>query len=639
MDDASRARELHGTGRLDAAEGLYRATLLARPDDLLLRRDYAILLMQSRREAESAALIDRPDVLARADAEMLSILALCLRATGKFDRAFDIATRIVEADPSGSLGWLLLGSLQVQRGEARAAETTLRRCIAIEPGLAEAWHYLGESLQTQGRWDEAISAYQVSSRQQPAEILNIATCHELAGRIVQATAGYEAAHRLMPHRADVLSRLAQARAMQCESDAETAATAALSRVLDRPLAGDDAPEPFILSFLDVDDASKAALLRRHAERIQASATPMVATGNVAARSDTRIHIGYLSADFGPHAVGELVRGHFAAHDRSRFHVSGYSLKRHAGATADEIRQGFDAFTDCETLSDQAIAEAIRSDGIDVLIDMAGFTHGARPNVLARRPAPLQLGWLGFIHGHNAPWLDALLMDAHVLPAEMPWPYEDRIVRLEGSLFPGSPVTAGKPDRARFGLPGDVPLLASFNNAYKLDAPLVRAWVTILQRAPEAHLAVYLPLVARDGFLAQWAAIDAPRDRLHIIDKLPIDQQSARAASCDLSLDAFRYQGGATSMNALASGLPILALAGRSPLARLSAGLNRFLGLDELVCDDIASYISCAASLANDPSRLRRLRPLVQERVVLHGVFDPRRAAAAIEHAIEALLER
>ncbi|MCR6662828.1 MAG: tetratricopeptide repeat protein [Luteimonas sp.] len=639
MDDASRARELHGTGRLDAAEGLYRTALLARPDDLLLRRDYAILLMQSRREAESAVLIDRPDVLARADAEMLSILAVCLRATGKFDRAFNIATRIVEADPSASLGWLMLGSLQMQRGEAHAAEAALRRCIAIEPDLAEAWHYLGESLHTQGRWDEAITAYQMSSRQQPSEIFNIAICHELAGRILQATAGYEAAHRLMPHRADVLARLAQTRAAQCQSDAEAAATTRLAGVLDRPLAWDDAPEPFILSFLDIDDVAKATLLRRHAKRIHATATPMVATGNIRSRADARIRIGYLSADFDPHAVGELVRAHFAAHDRSRFHVSGYSLKRHAGSTADEIRRGFDAFIDCETLADQAIADAIRSDGIDVLIDMAGFTHGARPVVLARRPAPLQLGWLGFIHGHNAPWLDALLVDEYVLPSDLAWPYEDKVVHLEGSLFPGSPITVGKPDRARFDLPGDVPLLASFNNAYKLDATLIRAWGTILQRSPEAHMAVYLPDVAREGFLTQWPAIDAPRERLHIIDKLPIDQQSARAASCDLLLDAFRYQGGATSMSALGSGLPILALAGRSPLARLSAGLNRFLGLEELTCDDMESYISRAASLANDPSRLRQLRPLVQERVVLHGLFNPRRAAAAIEHAIEALLER
>ncbi|MCW5611658.1 MAG: tetratricopeptide repeat protein [Rubrivivax sp.] len=634
---AERARELHGGGQLAAAEPLYRAALQAEPQDLGLTRDLAVLLMQARREAEAAALLDRPDLLARADADLLTVLALCLRACGRHERALQVAQQLVTIDAGASLGWLLLGSLQVLLGAAGPGEAALRRCVAIEPALAEAWHYLGESLQQQGRWDEAIAAYGVAARRQPADGINVATCHELAGRLATAETGYRDMLRLMPGRADLLARLAQVQAMQCRFEAEAATTAALAQALGRPLAADDAPEPFIVAWLDLDPAVRAATLRRHARRIQTAVTPLPPAAR-GPRGGGPLRLGYLSADFGPHAVGELVRGHFAAHDRSRFQVTGYSLRAHQGPVAEEIRRGFDAVVDCDGLSDRAVAEAIRADGIDVLIDMAGFTHGARPRILAMRPAPLQLGWLGFVHGHQAPWLDALLLDEHVRPADLSWPYEDRVVGLPGTLLPGSPFPAGRRNRARFGWPEDAVVLASFNNAYKLGPPLLAAWAEILRRAPRAILVVYLPAAAREGFLRQWSAQGGAGDRLHLVDKLPGDQHADRCAGCDLLLDAFRYQGGATSMQAVASSLPVLTWGGGvTPLQRLGVSLNRFLGLDDLVCPDAGGYVDRAVELCNDSAQLQAVRDRLRVQAAQRGLFDARRAAAAIEQAVLGLV--
>ncbi len=589
--------------------------------------------MQARREAEAVSLIDDPVTLEQGDADTLSILALCLRAMGRYDRSGDIAERITLREPTLSLGWLLQGSAQVRQGRFRDAEASLRRCIGIEQALFEAWHYLGESLQAQGRWDEAIAAYATSAQQMPADAFNVALCHEYAGRIELAERHYSAVQRMMPRRADVLARLAYAQAMLCLHDREPSSSSALADVLDRPLADDDAPEPFVLAVLDLDVATKAAALGRHSSRIRRSIEPLPPT-RPARRPDGRIHIAYLSADLGPHAVGELSCCHFAAHDRGRFRVSAYSLRSHQGEAAEVIRTGVDSFVECDGLGDEAVAEAIRADGVDVLIDMGGFTHGARPAVLARRPSPLQLGWLGFIHGHQAPWLDALLLDRHVWPGSRHWPYEDRIMLLEGCLFPGSPVAPGTRDRARFGLPEDVAVLASFNNTHKLSAPLIQAWSTILGLAPEAHLMVYVPNSARKGFLRQWDSAGGPAERLHMVEQISAKAQADRAASCDLFLDAFRYQGGATAMNAIGNGLPVLSRAdGESPLARLSLSINRFLGMDELVCDGLDSYVELAAAFANDSGRLSRVRAKLQERAVSCGLFDPRRVASSIEQGI------
>lgn len=633
MNESRRARELHARGDLRSAEPLYRSALAAHPGDLPLRRDFCSLLMQSGREREAIALVDQPDVLGRADADLLLMLALCLRRSGMLNRALEISKRINRLSPSDAGGWLLRGSIQMHLGEHKDAESALRECIALEPGSGEAWHYLGESLQAQRRWDEAIAAYTISARSQPAEIFNIATCHEQAGRIRNAMEDYQSAHRLLPSRADVLARLAQTQTLLCLHDEAAATTAALARVLRKPLADDDVPEPFILSYLGIDEDLKSASLHRSSQRILRATAPLREPAARPARGHRPVRLGYISADFGPHAVGELVRSHFAAHDRSRVRVSGYSLHSHSGSIADEISLGFDSFRDCSGLGDAAVAQAIRTDGIDVLIDLSGFTGGGRPNVLALRPAPLQLGWLGFIHGHNAPWLDGLLMDEHLVPSGAEWPYEDTIIRLPGTLFPGSPKPPGKRDRGKFSLPDDAPVLASFNNSYKLTAELIQAWCTILQQAPRAHLLVYLPEPARPGFLRVWRSFSGPAGRLHLADKLSIEEHSDRAASCDLFLDAFRYQGGATSMNAVQNGLPVLAVAGATPLARLSVSINRFLGLEELVCRNAQDYVRRAVALANEPSKLQELRERLRSNVIARGLFNPRRSAAVIEETV------
>lgn len=637
MNEAARARQLHAAGQMQEAASLYRVALEGSPDDVRLRRDFAALLMQARREAEAIELLDDPVLGEEADLDTLLILALCLRATRQFDRACVIAQEVVNAFPQIAMGWLLLGSAHVSLGKGRQAEHALRRCLALDASLPEAWHYLGECLQAQARWYEAISAFEVSARHQPGEVFNIALCQERAGLLELAEANYRKATQLMPGRADVLARLAQVQALRCRSGDEAETSRALAQALSSDMADDDAPEPFVLAFLDLDESLKARALQRHCDRLLPTANATSHSPDRAARG-RRIRIGYLSADFGAHAVGELVRGHLSAHDHTHFQVHAYSLGPPGDAATEEIRSGSDGFLDCEGMGDSELETAIRSDGIDVLIDLGGFTHGARPGVLARRPASLQLGWLGFIHGHQAPWLDGLLMDAHVAPRGHPWPYRDRIVHLPGTMFPGSPTARGQRDRDRFGLPEDAFVLASFNSPYKLTPALLHAWARIMRLAPAAHLMAYIPEAAREGFFQQWSASGGPVDRLHVVGAVSLAEQASRAASCDLFLDAFRYQAGATAMNAIGNGLPVLSLgSGQTPLSRLSVSLNRYLGMDELVCRDIDEYASSAATLANDRAKSNDLRARLESRVLSRGLFDPRRAARSLEQAIRDLM--
>ncbi len=633
MNKTQHARELHASGQLDAAKRAYQDALRSSPDDIGLRRDFAVLLMQSGSEAEAASLLDQSEVLAVADADLLSILALCLRATGQYQRALDVSRETTTRDPRNALGWMLLGSLMVSTGSAASAQEPLQRALALEPHFGEAWHYLGESLQALRQWDRAIYAYHRASTQHPTEIINIALCQYLSGRMDMALRDFGAAHRMLPERTDILAQLAHCQAMLCQYDSEEKSVAALTTLLEASTGHSPEPEPFLLSTLAVPETLKAESIRRYSQAILNEAqfvqpiakAPKQPTGQ-------RIRIGYLSADLGEHAIGTLVREHFAAHDRNRFEVFGYSLTGTRTLHA-AIISGFDTLVDVSALDDDGLAKLIAHDCIDALIDMSGFTLGARPAVLACRPARVQLGWLGFIHGQQAPWLDGLLLDAHVQPAGKHWNYSDKPILLEGTLFPASTAHPGVRNRARFGLPEDAPVLASFNNTYKLCSRLIGSWSKILTQADTAHLMVFAPPVACDGFLQQWKASGGPVERLHLVDKVELDEQADRAASCDLFLDAFRYQAGATAIHAISNGLPLLCVEGPTPLARLGSGINRFLGMDQLVCRDVDEYVERAVRLAKSPILLSEQRQRLRRQAAVHHLFDPRRAAASIEAVV------
>lgn len=635
MDDAAQARRLHASGDVRGASAHYRRALAAKPGDPALRRDFAALLLQAGRSAEAVPLLRQAVASSADDVRAATMLALALRGLGDIAGGRDAAARALASDPRDPLALLAAGSLAVMAGEARLAEPWLRASVAAEPRLFEAWHWLGEALQAQHRWQAAAAAYRQAMAGHPGEAMNLGICAERAGDLAAAREAYLRAHAAAPARADMLVRLAQVEAMACRfEDSRRHASMAAERLQTGGV--DDLPEPFPLSWLGIGEDATRRALERQAARVSARARMLPPLDAGAGRAaGKRIRIGYLSADFGRHAVGTLLAGHFAAHDPDRFDVHAYSLRRHDDEVAEAIREGCDEFVDCEAMTSDAIAQRMRDDGVDVLFDLGGYTAGARPEILALRPCALQLGWLGFIHGHQAPWLDGLVLDHHVQPDGASWPWSDRVLRLDTFMLPAGPMPAGTADRAAFGLPEGVPLLASFNNSYKLDEALVVAWTRILREAPDAHLLVYLPDAARAAFLGAWTRLGGDPHRLHPCGHLPPARQADRAASCDLFLDAFRYQAGATGIAAAAAGLPLLSRRGDGALARLGAGLNSFLGLDDvLVCAGTEDYVAQAAALARDPARLAALRVRTKAAVASRGLLDPRRGAAAIERLVK-----
>jgi predicted O-linked N-acetylglucosamine transferase (SPINDLY family) len=644
-DERERAFAWHRAGNLAGAETLYRRLLAASPDDFEIAHNLGMLLAQAGRN--EAALLVLRDLVARAPtiSESWLLCAMVCRRLGRNEEGLRAATAAVQLNGRDSMGLCLLGNLQVSCGDYHRGEATLRRALEIEPGLAEAWCSLGIALHRQNRFQEAIHAYRRALVPGAGNMIihyNIGLCADAMGDLPTAYTEFSVALQVAPERLDVRTRLANVQAMLCDFAGEERSVATMEKLLATPerLAPDDQAQPFVLLFLPLSIASRRQILRSYVDKVRREAAGLSAPRRPTrvAGSDRPLRIGYLSPDFGEHAVGTLIQDVFAAHDRNLVSVHGYSLTPRPGPVADSIREGCDVFREVHALSTQALAETIMADAIDILVDLGGFTLGTRPAVMALRPAPLQMGYLGFIHSSGAPWMDYIILDGQVAPPGADVDFSEAIIRLPGTMLPApAELETGSADRPRFGLPEGVPLFASFNNAYKLDHELLAAWVEIARRLPEARFVVYLPPPARSRFLATWQQLGGQPDSILPVSKLPPAEHAQRAASCDLFLDAFRYSAGATGMAALAAGLPILCRQGQQPVARMGVSLNRFLGLESLICADTQTYIERAVEIGRSGAvgLKQELAAAIQSR----GLLDPARTARGLEAAYLAAWQR
>jgi len=596
-----------------------------------------VLLLQSERPGAAAERLEALMATASPPPGTALLLATACRTLGRIARGLELMDGVLAAQPRDAAAWVLAGSLRTLAGDAAGGEAALRRALQFDARHAEAMSWLAIALHRQQRWPEAVELYRrvlAAAPQDATARYNLALGLEQTGDWAGARAELEKVVAQRPQRLDARARLANLQALLCDFEGEAQSVRVLETLLAAPsaLEPDDQLEPFVLTFLPLSPRACAAGLARYVDKVAGEAASLPPVARPPRAPSRPLRLGYLSADFGDHAVGGLVRDHFAAHDRARGWVHGYSLRRHAGPTAEVLRAGFDRFLDAEALPTVALAQRIADDGIDVLIDLSGYTLAARPAVLALRPAPVQLGWLGFIHDYGAPWIDGLLLDAVLAPD--PAAFRSRVLQLPGSCLPAARRTPFAPGRrADFGLPPRGPLLASFNNSYKLDAALLDAWRAIADELPDAHFAVYVPDGARAGLAAAWARRGGRPERLVFVPKLEPAAHLARSACCDLFLDAFRYQAGATAVAALEAGLPVVSLAGATPLARLGASLSRALGMEELVAANAAQWTARVAALAGDPVGLAQTREKLAQAIEQTAFFDPSRVARAIEQAI------
>lgn len=342
-----------------------------------------------------------------------------------------------------------------------------------------------------------------------------------------------------------------------------------------------------------------------------------------------IRIGYLSPDFRNHPVALLIGDMFSWHDRERFRVFGYSIGPDDGSPARaRVVAGCDAFVDLNDLEDEAAAALIANDRIDILVDLVGYLDRARPGILARRPAPLQVSWMAYLATSGAPWLDYVVADVVALPEDLAACFSEKQIRLPGAIYPCAyalPAAAAVPARCSVGLPADGLVLCAMHSAYKIDPAVFAIWMRLLVKHDDAILWLLdCGAQMRDELSRNAAKEGVSPDRLHFAVKVPHADHLARLQCADLALDTPQCNGGTTTIDALAAGVPVLTCCGNTLMQRVAASLVHAAGLDVLVVSDLNAYEALADSLLRSPERLVGLRQQIK---VAHGereVFMPKK---------------
>jgi predicted O-linked N-acetylglucosamine transferase (SPINDLY family) len=397
--------------------------------------------------------------------------------------------------------------------------------------------------------------------------------------------------------------------------------------------GHDCVVPFVMTGLPFSAAEQRAAAERFARPFMASALP--APSAPPTRADGRLRVGYLSSDFRVHPMAFAMARLYELHDRAQFEVIGISIGADDGsAIRQRLVAAFDHFVDGTAMTDAALAQAIRGLQVDILIDLNGYTDLARPGVLALRPAPLQISYLGYPGTLGAPFIDHLVADATLIPEAERQHYSEKILYLPGSYqanddqreLPGPP-----PPRAECGLPEGAFVFCCFNDAFKVMPPVFDVWMRLLQQVPGSVL--WLPSRHADhqaNLRAEALRRGVDASRLVFAPYVDIHQHWRRLPLADLFLDTLPYNAHGTGSDALWAGLPLVTCTGSTFAGRVGASLLRAVGLDELVTDSLPAYEALALALARDPVRLQALRDRLSGQARSRTLFDSARFTRQLE---------
>jgi protein O-GlcNAc transferase len=594
--------------------------------------------------------------------------AIMLFRAGQLKDAAKLAQRISNREKRNFEALYLLGTAEMHLGELTAAAAHLSRAARLKPGAADVWAVRGNVLVALGDFEEALASFAEAVKAKPdfCEVhYNRGKLLKELGRTEEALASYEQALAIQPRFADalanrgnllmVLGRYAEAidafaKLCQLEPDFEYAlgnlihakqqicSWQGLEPMLVQLALGLAAGKPVASPWMLVAATADPSLQRRCAEGVVARKFP--ATANPLSRgtryAHERIRIAYVSADFYDHATMHLMAGLFERHDRSRFEIVAFSFGPNV---VDPMRRrlepAFDRFIVAAQKTDDEIASDIRALEIDIAVDLKGFTRDSRTGIFARRPAPVQVNYLGHPGTMGAPYIDYIIADRCVIPEQHKAFYSEKIVYLPDSYQANDNtrrIAETVPSRSEAGLPADGFVFCSFNRSYKITPELFSLWMRLLERTPGSVLWLFETNEAASANLRSEAArCGIEPERLVFAQRLPPEHHLARHRLADLFLDTIPCNAHTTASDALWAGLPVLSCVGTTFAGRVSMSLLHAVGLGELVTRSLEEYEALALALTHDRDRLAQLKAKLAANNRSAPLFD----TEGITHHLEA----
>jgi protein O-GlcNAc transferase len=630
----------HQSGQLAEAEAAYRRVLETENNFKALNNLGNILRALHR--LDEAEQMYRGALNAQSlSPEPYCNLGLLLAEQGRLDEAIDLYQRGLALAPGMAAIHFNMGIAFGLQGDYQSACDAYRAAIHIEPDFAQAYCNLGNMLRHVGRSDEVLKAYEKALALNPNDgetLFNLASLFQACGEFELAIKRYRQAYAIIPDRG--LVALVHQLQMACSwSDLESLSQRIIATVDDARFTYEQFVDPYLFICLakptsPAQQLKCATAYSNHAKKIVGKP---LGSERLRVKTTSKLNIGYLSCDLHPHPIAWLMAEIFESHNRNDFCVFAYSYGRDSESPIRKrIVDGVDVFRDVKQLSYRGIASQIVADEIDILVDIKGYTDQSRSELLALRPAPIQVNYLGFCGTMGADFIDYLLADDFVVPESQQPFYAEKTVYLPGCYYANDrrlEVANCSSERVELGLPSKGFVFCSFNDSKKITPRMFAIWMRLLLAVPDSVLWLLssnsltirnLRLEAEKVGVASHRIVFAPRtDRpLHL----------ARHAHADLFLDTFPYNAHTTACDALRMNVPLVTLSGEAFSSRVAGSLLQALGLDELITDNDQDYESLAFYLATTPDAYRSLREKLNAKLLTSTAFDGSVFAKNLEKA-------
>ena len=574
-------------------------------------------------------------------AQALYLLGFVHFQRSQYDDAERLIGQSLQVNPQSPDAWYNRGCALQRLQRNSEAASCFERAVALKPDYDEAWTNRGVALLALRKHTGALESFSRALALKPHDreaLSNRGTTLFELKRYDEASADYDELLQAAPDFPYALGNAALARAYCCDwrrlkQDREQIHAALQSgRAVVSPHA----------STLIVNDPKDQ--LRAAQTWVAERCPEMPPLWRGERYRHDRIRVAYLSADFHSHATAYLAAGLFETHDKSRFETVAISF---GPDDSSEMRQrltrAFDRFIDVRDESDRQVAVLLREMEIDIAVDLKGFTQDARPGILAYRPAPVQVNYLGHPGTMGARYIDYLIADRRIVAEGQERDYSEKVVCLPDSYQPNDQkrrIAGRTPARADEGLPDIGFVLCSFNGSFKITPEVFDIWMGLLT-AVEGSVLWLLDDNAADvrNLKREAEARSVSAQRLVFAPRKPLDEHLARHRLADLFLDTLPCNAHTTASDALWAGLPVLTCAGNTFAGRVAGSLLFAVGLSELITDSLSSYEALAMKLARDPTALAQLKTKLASQRTTTPLFDIERFTRHLESAYVTMWER
>lgn len=647
-------------GQPEEAVASFDAALALAPTQAGIHYDRATALTQLRRHEEALAGFERALSLAPEMRDGWMNRGLALGALGRhteaiasLERALDLTQRPGTPRPARGTPqaeqlvkiWRHLAQALRAAGRDPDALGAWEQVLALDDSDAGDWLGMGDVLGALGRDDMALDRYRRACElapDSPAPHKQLATAlAKDKKRVGEAIEELHKARELALQDVSVAFELVH-------HGMRVALWGDLPVLLAQTLEGARRTPPVgmpAFGFLAHPQATAAdvlAVARANDPQLPAGSAPAVHTRRLRRE---RLRVGYLSGDLREHPIGFLMTGMFEAHDKARFETYGFSIypQPDASPRRQRIEATMDHFFDLHKEGDEQVARIIAAHGIDILIDLAGHTAFGRPRAVARRPAPIQVNYLGYPATSGMRAVDYILADAIVAPPGSEGEFSEAVVRLPECFQANDGARArplDTPTREALSLPQEAFVFCCFCNTYKINPGMFDIWCRLLAAVSGSVLWLVADEPEAEGnFRAHAAARGIDGARLIFAPRVGYEDYLARYRAADLFLDTLPFGAGTTASDALWMGLPVLTQTGAHFAGRMAASLLTCLGVPELITPDAAAYEALAIALAREPQRLAALRQRIEEQRTRAPLFDTERFTRHMERAYDLMWAR